>query len=109
MPEDEAFATWLRSAMRARRMTQRALAGRSNVDHSTISRILAGGRSPSLRTAERLREALEGPVSTRPAPAQVEMALALDDTLAPDDVRRIMGFYFALRRADRSHLTTRLA
>jgi transcriptional regulator with XRE-family HTH domain len=105
MPEEETFATWLSRAMRARHMSQRTLAGRSGIDHSTISRIAAGGRSPTLRTAERLREALEGPVRARPAPAQVEMALALDDALASEDVREVMGVYLALRGRGSAPLT----
>ena len=98
MQNDDAFANWLRSGLRARRMTQRMLGERSGVSHSAISRILAGRRSPTLRTAERLREALDGPGSGSTAPAEVEMALARDDALEPDHVGRIMRLYLALRR-----------
>jgi len=48
---DGDFSGWLREAMAERRVTQRALAMRSGVNHSTISRIVTGDRIPSLRTA----------------------------------------------------------
>lgn len=48
---DGDFSGWLREAMAERRVTQRALAMRSGVNHSTISRILSGDRIPSLTTA----------------------------------------------------------
>ena len=41
----------MRDAMAERRISQRALAMRSGIDHSTISRLLARGRVPSLSTA----------------------------------------------------------
>jgi transcriptional regulator with XRE-family HTH domain len=47
---DGDFGGWLREALAARRVSQRVLAMRSGVNHSTISRILAG-RNPSLATA----------------------------------------------------------
>ena len=46
------FGGWLRDAMADRRMSQRVLAMRSGVDHSTISRLLGPvPRMPSLSTA----------------------------------------------------------
>ncbi len=48
---DGDFSGWLREAMAERRVTQRALAMRSGVHHSTISRILSSDRIPSLTTA----------------------------------------------------------
>ena len=48
---DGDFGGWLRDAMAERRVSQRTLAMRTGIDHSTISRLLAGGRSPSLTTA----------------------------------------------------------
>ena len=48
---DGDFSGWLREAMAERRVTQRALAMRTGVNHSTISRIVSGKRVPSLRTA----------------------------------------------------------
>jgi predicted transcriptional regulator len=42
-------------------MGQRALARRSGVDHTTISRIVAGDREPQLRTAQKLYRALVQP------------------------------------------------
>jgi transcriptional regulator with XRE-family HTH domain len=40
-PTDRAFNEWLRVELRARRMSQRQLAQRSGVAHSTISRARA--------------------------------------------------------------------
>jgi transcriptional regulator with XRE-family HTH domain len=48
---DGDFGGWLRDAMAERRITQRALAMRTGIDHSTISRLLASGRTPALSTA----------------------------------------------------------
>lgn len=48
---DGDFGGWLHDAMAERRITQRALAMRTGIDHSTISRLLARGRMPSLSTA----------------------------------------------------------
>lgn len=48
---DGDFGGWLREAMAERRISQRALAMRSGINHSTISRLLARGRMPSLSTA----------------------------------------------------------
>ena len=45
------FNGWLRDAMAERRITQRMLAMRTGLNHSTISRLLLDGRSPSLPTA----------------------------------------------------------
>jgi len=45
------FSGWLRDAMAERRITQRALAMRTGIDHSSISRLLARDRIPSLNTA----------------------------------------------------------
>ena len=48
---DGDFGGWLREAMTDRRITQRALAMRTGIAHSTISRLLAHGAKPSLSTA----------------------------------------------------------
>jgi ribosome-binding protein aMBF1 (putative translation factor) len=56
------FCEWLRSALAIRRMSQRMLAARSGIDHSTISRIVSGEREPTLRTAQLLAAALGAPL-----------------------------------------------
>jgi transcriptional regulator with XRE-family HTH domain len=48
--------------MARRRMSQRMLALRSGLNHATISRLLAGGRDPSLSTALALIRAIDGPI-----------------------------------------------
>ncbi len=104
------FGIWLRRRLRERRMSQRQLANLSGVNHSTISRLLVGDRTPSLDTATRLARALLvanedvgtelGFVAERPAmPIQrVEAALRGDEHLDEMDVRAIMETYIARRR-----------
>ena len=48
--EDD-FAAWLQERMELRGMSQRMLALRAGVSHSSVSRLLSGDRSPSLPTA----------------------------------------------------------
>jgi transcriptional regulator with XRE-family HTH domain len=50
-----AFNEWLRAQLKAKKMSQRQLAQQSGVDHSTISRLIRGDRTPSLATATRSR------------------------------------------------------
>lgn len=44
------FAGWLRDAMAARRLSARVVGMRTGINHSTITRLLQGGRDPSLTT-----------------------------------------------------------
>lgn len=53
-----ALRRWLREEMLADGCSQRELALRSGVDHSAISRILAGDRAPRYDTVVRLANAL---------------------------------------------------
>ena len=53
-----AFNEWLRAQLKAKKMSQRQLAQQSGVDHSTISRLMRGGRTPSLGTATKLARGL---------------------------------------------------
>jgi transcriptional regulator with XRE-family HTH domain len=104
------FNVWLRRQLRARRMSQRQLAYLSGVDHSTISRLVAGDRTPSLDTAAKLARALRVPVEDIGAdlgfeavpPAlpisRVEAALRGDAELDETDVRELMEEYIARRR-----------
>lgn len=110
------FATWLATQIQARRISQRQLAERSGVAHSTVSRILAGGRVPSLTTANRLARAL-GHESVHAlevahdAVGRVERALRLDRLLDPRAVPRIMALYLSLRRrtpAERNEAVSRV-
>jgi transcriptional regulator with XRE-family HTH domain len=107
------FNVWLRRALRQRRMSQRQLAYLSGVDHSTISRLVAGERTPSLATATRLAQALHVDAAETAAslglvtddrvmfPIQrVESALRGDDGLEDEDVRALMDNYL-MRRARR--------
>lgn len=105
------FASWLRRQLRERRLSQRQLAERSGISHSTISRVISGTRSPSLETATKLVRALrhgwtEDQVATyfdllperTILPAQrVEAALRGDSELSESDVRSVMVEYLAVR------------
>src|SRR5665811_2144251 len=102
------FSEWLDVQLRARRLTQRQLAQKSGVDHSTISRLMRGDRTPSLRTAALLArglgmaEGLDWPDrqslgETASPAARVEHALRLDDLLSETQVRELMNVYLATR------------
>lgn len=105
------FNEWLRRQLRAKKMSQRQLAMQAGVDHSTISRLLRGDRTPSLETATKLarglREVLDETETTRyfglventsPNPvARVEYALRADDALTDAQVRRLMEYYLSFR------------
>ena len=105
------FNEWLRGQLRVKKMSQRQLAMQAGVDHSTISRLLRGDRTPSLETATKLarglREVLDETETTRyfglvenasvnPV-ARVEYALRADDALTEAQVRRLMEHYLSLR------------
>jgi DNA-binding XRE family transcriptional regulator len=51
---DLSFAVWLSRQLRRRRISQRELARRGGLDHSTISRIVLGARAPSWSTVQRI-------------------------------------------------------
>jgi transcriptional regulator with XRE-family HTH domain len=109
--EARAFNEWLRAQLNAKRMSQRQLAQQAGVDHSTISRLVRGDRTPSLGTATKLarglreiRDDTETPAyfgqlsnGTASPPARVEYALRSDDLLAEAHVRQIMEYYLAIR------------
>ena len=105
------FNDWLRTQLKAKKMSQRQLAQQSGVDHSTISRLIRGDRMPSLGTATKLARGLRelredadttqylGLVaagSSNPT-ARVEYALRADELLSEAQVRQIMEYYLAVR------------
>jgi transcriptional regulator with XRE-family HTH domain len=99
------------TTQKEKKMSQRQLAQQSGVDHSTISRLVRGDRTPSLGTATKLarglrelRDETETPhyfgllaSSTSHPTARVEYALRSDDLLAEPQVRQVMEYYLALR------------
>ena len=102
------FNNWLRSQLQVRQLTQRQLAHKSGVDHSTISRLIREDRMPSLRTATLLARGLDVPVGastfdgrtfgrTSSGAASVEYALRSDELLSEAQVREIMHVYLAAR------------
>jgi transcriptional regulator with XRE-family HTH domain len=115
---DQPFWDWLDTRLRNARISQRQLAMRSGVHHSTISRLVRHRRTPSLRTALSLARVLE-PTGAMPAirsidarsPSplmRVELALRSDPTLSPTDVRDLMRSYLR-RRARHEPRGTMLA
>ena len=117
-----AFNEWLRTQLKAKKMSQRQLAQQSGVDHSTISRLIRGDRMPSLGTATKLARGLRelredadtthylgvvGSGNTSPT-SRVEYSLRADELLGEAQVRQVMEYYLAvrMRRYDRSVPTT---
>ncbi len=105
------FNEWLRTQLKAKKMSQRQLAQQSGVDHSTISRLMRGGRTPSLGTATKLARGLRelrdeadtpqyfglvASATTNPT-ARVEYSLRADDYLSEPQVRQVMEYYLAVR------------
>ena len=96
------FDGWLRERMRARRLSQRQLAARAGVHHSTISRLLRGA-APTLVTARALQAALDprsAHVHVRDSPelhpAILAMMLRQDGFLTSDDIDRLISVYVQL-------------
>ena len=91
-------------------MTQRQLAERAGVSHSTISRLLRGDRAPSLGTATKLARALRelqdpseaaryfGLAATSDPATAIEVSLRSDGVLAEEDILQIMRYYGKVRR-----------
>jgi transcriptional regulator with XRE-family HTH domain len=106
-----AFNEWLRAQLKAKKMSQRQLAQQSGVDHSTISRLVRGDRTPSLGTATKLARGLRELRDDADSPqyfglmasgnshptARVEYALRADELLNEPQVRQVMEYYLALR------------
>jgi transcriptional regulator with XRE-family HTH domain len=84
-PSTGTFNAWLQARLKASRLTQRELARKSGVDHSTISRLLRRDRTPMLGTVALLAHALGVPddparsgtfvARSGSRPARVEYAL----------------------------------
>src|SRR6187402_794235 len=106
-----AFNEWLRTQLKAKKMSQRQLAQQSGVDHSTISRLIRGDRMPLLGIATKLACGLRelrddtdilqylrmvSAGATNPT-IRVEYALCADDWLTEAQVRQIMEYYLAVR------------
>ncbi len=101
-----AFNEWLAVSFKASRLTQRQLATKTGVHHSTISRLLRTRRRPTLETAQSLARGLGvaeprdvGPEKRADRTAGVEYALRSDEVLTAAEVRNIMHVYLAARRA----------
>jgi transcriptional regulator with XRE-family HTH domain len=112
-----AFNEWLRTQLKAKKMSQRQLAQQSGVDHSTISRLIRGDRMPSLGTATKLARGLRelredgdtthylgvvGSGNTSPT-SRVEYSLRADELLGEAQVRQVMEYYLAVRMRRYEH------
>lgn len=109
--DGRAFNDWLRAQLKARKMSQRQLAQQSGVDHSTISRLVRGDRTPSLGTAAKLALGLRElrddgdttqyigllAASNAHPTVSVERALRADDAMTELQVRQVMQYYLAIR------------
>jgi transcriptional regulator with XRE-family HTH domain len=106
------FIEWLRAQLETRKVSQRQLAYRSGVHHSTISRLVSEGRVPTLRTATMLAHGLRGLRAEVEAPGSVGFvgrfvdhppatrvweALRADDVLGPGQAHQVLDYYLALR------------
>ena len=101
--DDPAFGEWLRARMQARRMTQRQLARKAGIDHSTISRLLRGHRLPTLQTALQLQAALDPagrPSASRDSPdlhpTILSAMLRSDGYLTDDEIGTVVELYARL-------------
>jgi transcriptional regulator with XRE-family HTH domain len=120
LDDPDAFVEWVRGRLAERRISIRQLAAKAGVDASTVSRILAGERRPTLTTAVKVARALRATHiagldlrATDDDPVRrVEAALRSDASLDPDSVATVMAIYLANReaRADglRRHVRVRL-
>lgn len=98
MWQPDEFRRWMCAVMAERRMTQRMLAMRSGVDHSTISRIASGERIPSLHTAQRVAAALDHPMPLTIAPVErMRHAIMTAPDLGPDQREQLFRSYLRLR------------
>lgn len=117
----KSFNAWLRRQLKEKKMSQRQLALQSGVDHSTISRLIKGERTPSLGTATKLARGLREIGHEEDSPVyfdtianrhvlptmRVEYALRGDELLEEVDVRQLMQFYIQIRsRRQRAHTRT---
>ncbi len=93
MTHDHDFARWLSGRLVERGISQRQLAERSGVHHSSISRLVRGHRQPTHRTARRLTEVLDTP---RPGVPTLTAFLRRDPFLVESDVERIVSLYRAI-------------
>lgn len=116
--QGSAFNEWLRTQLRAKKMSQRQLAQQSGIDHSTISRLIRGDRMPSLGTATKLARGLRELLDDADTPqylgfiaqrtvdpsVRLEYALRADNSLAEQEVRQVMDYYHAVRSQRLGHL-----
>lgn len=102
------FRGWLRAEMRQRAISQRMLARRSGLNHSSISRLLSEDRTPSMGTMARLATALGADLPTYVAPtrisgsadAQIRAALSALG-VGPEDIEEMLSLYRRRRLQER--------
>ena len=100
-----AMADWIGDELRTRGWTGRHLARRSGVNHSTISRMLAQTRTPTLATVLKLVAAFDAsdaawahsPTTHTPETQALLAALRADPALDEAAVSNVVGVYLRLR------------
>jgi transcriptional regulator with XRE-family HTH domain len=63
------YGNWLATEIARRRISQRSLAARCGVNHSTISRIVSDGVDPNMSTALRIARVVGWPPAQTLVPA----------------------------------------
>ena len=103
-----AFNEWLRAQLKAKKMSQRQLAQQSGVDHSTISRLIRGDRTPSLGTATKLARGLREMRDEADTPQYFGLVATVDQPTRPpaSSTRCAPTSSSASRRSARSWSTT---
>jgi transcriptional regulator with XRE-family HTH domain len=93
--EHRELAQLVRTGLEERGISQRQLAHRSGVHHSTICRLLKGDRRPTHQTAVRLTRVLSGSPA---GPVALREFLRRDPYLEEHDISRIVDLYDTIRR-----------
>jgi transcriptional regulator with XRE-family HTH domain len=103
MADDDEFGAWMRTRLRARGLSQRQLAARTGVHHSTISRLLRGQAQASLRTVLLIQAALEPDTGVRHLkgpdplhPVALSTMLRSDGLLSNDEIAAVVQLYSRL-------------
>jgi transcriptional regulator with XRE-family HTH domain len=103
MADEDDFGAWMRARLRSRALSQRQLAARTGVHHSTISRLLRGQQKASLRTVLLIQVALAGDVADRHIksadplhPVALSTKLRSDGLLSDDEIAAVVQLYARL-------------
>jgi transcriptional regulator with XRE-family HTH domain len=103
MADEYEFGAWMRTRLKSRALSQRQLAARTGVHHSTISRLLRGERQASLRTVLLIQAALAHDEEDRHVkgpdplhPVALFTMLRNDGLLGEDEIAAVVKLYARL-------------